>query len=86
MKSIVFASILVMLLGTFGCSGAQQPTTIGKDIVKLADDGCVLLHDVDPADAGTGQTICAKESELRPYIKLILGGRARPQVVDGGAN
>lgn len=72
-------------LGVAGCANLQQDAKTAKDVVKLAEDACVVLRDVAPKNEQAIE-VCAREEELRPYIKLILGARARgPLPTDGSA-
>lgn len=74
-----FATGLVTgcLLGALvGCGSMQQNVKTVKATVKLAEDACVFIKEVAP-DSKEGAEICAKEEELRPFIKLILGARAK---------
>lgn len=91
MKIVIRPLIAGFCLGTVfglafvGCLPMQQQVKTVRDSVKLAEQACVILRDVAP-DSKQAMEICAKEEELRPYIKLILGGRARAAAhLDGSA-
>ncbi len=71
----------VFIVGAGACLPTQQNVKTVKDAVKLAQDACVVIRDVAP-DNKEAAEVCAREEELRPYIKLILGGRAHQ--ADGG--
>lgn len=79
LKGLTFG-VLVSAIG-IGCANMQQNIKTAKDAVKLAQDACVIIRDVAPSNK-EAMEVCAREEELRPYIKLILGGRARAHVVD----
>lgn len=76
---VLFGGLLGV--GVLGCQNMQQNIKTAKDAVKLAQDACVIIRDLAP-DNKEAMEVCAKEEELRPYIKLILGGRVRAHVQD----
>lgn len=82
----IFAHMLPILVcgSIFSCASTQQAVNTAKDAVILAKDACVVIHDVAPNNE-KGQEICAREEELQPFLKLILGGRAKAvSTTDGG--
>lgn len=83
MAGFSMGALFMLTLGA--CLPAQQQVKTVKDSVKLAEQACVILRDVAP-DNKAAMEICATEEELRPFIKLILGGRAQAATrLDGSA-
>jgi len=80
------SAVVVTTLTLAACSGnKQQDAKTAKDAIILANDTCVVIHDVVP-DGSPANDVCAKENELVPFINLILGSRKHAQVGgDAGA-
>lgn len=80
MRNVVLSVVWVLACG---CMPVQKEVKTVHDVVQLAEDACVIIHDVAPDDP-RGKEVCAKEEELKPYINLILAGRAHKTGSDAG--